>query len=379
MASGHVSKDKKTNTYYYVLDLGKNAAGKRDRKKKRGFKKKGDALKALNEAIFKAENTLESEDNNSPRPTMLLKEYLPYWIENYSLIKNKPKTSAEYIKMINNHIIPALGKIRLNELTSLILQDYYNEKSKTLSARTVSHHHKLIRKCLNDAIRWQIITLNAASGANPPTPEEKEMETLNSQELKLLLEAAKEFKPIYYPAIATAVYTGMRVSEIIGLRWKDVDFERNKIYVHQTVTHSGGQRFFNRAPKGKKARSLTMGKEHRNLLLELYEEHNKRKKSLGDDFNPKDFVHHSSVGTVICPSELTRAFKESLRAANLKEVRFHDLRHSHATILFEKGTPAKVVSERLGHSKIFITLDTYTHLTESLENQAVSVLDELFY
>ncbi|WP_256237944.1 site-specific integrase [Bacillus sp. EB600] len=205
------------------------------------------------------------------------------------------------------------------------------------------------------------------------------MKTLSSEQLNILGQTAKEVTPIYFPIIYTAGHTGMRKSELTGLTWNNVDLNspKPKIYVRQTITEANGKYFTNQRPKNNKARSVMLTNELAKLLKELKEQNDKRKKILGKTYNPLDLVFCNSAGNIIAGSELSRSLKKALKAANLPDIRFHDLRHSHATLLLQAGIHPKIVSDRLGHTKVGITLDLYSHVTATIQEQAVTALNEL--
>lgn len=240
------------------------------------------------------------------------------------------------------------------------------------------HHHRLLSKSLNDGMDWEIVRRNVAKKAKPPKPDRPEMKVLDEHQLILLLEVAEKTSPFYYPAISTAAQTGMRMSEVLGLRWEDVDLINKRLYIRQTITSAGSKNYINTTTKNKSNRSISMTKNHVSLLLRPKEQHINLKKSLGESYNPLNLVHCNSVGNIMSSSEVTRGLKRALRAANLPDIRFHDLRHSHATILLLKNVHPKVVSARLGHKKIAITMDLYSHVTRNIEERAVSELDDIF-
>jgi integrase len=221
LMAGYPKKDK-NGTYYFVLEAGKDSKGNRKRIKRRGFKKLNEAKTAMAELMLK----LQNENPHSLSEKMSLGQYLDYWLENYAKTNTKPKTFAEYQKMIKKNIQPALGHIMLNELKPMQLQNYYKEKFKVLSAQSVTHHHRVLSKALNDAIDWEFISKNPTRGAKPPRQEKPEMNTLNVEQLNLLLKMAKEKTPTYYPIFYAATHTGMRKSELVGLKWGNVDFKR---------------------------------------------------------------------------------------------------------------------------------------------------------
>ncbi|MFA9559676.1 tyrosine-type recombinase/integrase [Evansella sp. AB-rgal1] len=250
--------------------------------------------------------------------------------------------------------------------------------SSPLSAQTVKHHHRLLCKVLNDAIDWEFVETNVAKKAKPPKPMRYKPVTYTESELKRLLEAAKQ-SPIYSPIIYTAGHTGGRLGELRPLKWKDIDFDSRKIYITKTAydVKKEGVKIKDMTKNGRD-RYVVMGKHLLAFLKKHWENHLKLKKELGKDFNPLDLVFPSSVGTYLIPSEITRAYKRAIKRVELPDSRFHDLRHSHATILLLKNVHPKIVSDRLGHSKISITLDLYSHAIPSLQDGAVDVFDEVF-
>lgn len=374
--SGYPKKDKETGTYFFVLENGKGTNGKRKRIVRKGFKKLSDAKEAMQNVMLQLKNA--KEENVTVNITnMTLGDYLDYWSENYAKTNTKPKTYAEYKKIIKTHLQPSLAHIILRDLKSTQLQNYYNTKLKVLSAQSVLHHHRLLSKALNDAIDWEFISKNPAKRAKPPKPEKKEMHTYRNEQINFLMKIAKETSPIYYPIIYAAAHTGLRKSELMGLRWEYVDFKAQKFYICLTITESDGKYFFNPLPKGKKPRSIKLTTGLAQLIQSLKDEHDNRKKILGETYNPHNLVFCNSKGNIMAPSEITRALKKSIEAAGLPDIRFHDLRHSHATILLEENVHPKIVSERLGHSRFNVTMDIYSHVTQSMEELAVETLDKI--
>ncbi|SHR10045.1 site-specific recombinase XerD [Mycobacteroides abscessus subsp. abscessus] len=372
-SKGYPKKDEKKGTYYFVLEAGRDANGKRKRIVRKGFKTAKEAKAEMNKLAVELANNDAPEDYNKT-----FAEYLKYWIENYVKTNLRPKTGAEYVKIIKTHIEPSLGHIKLKELKSTHLQTYYSQKLQKLSAQTVKHHHSLISAALRDAIGWEYIRKNVAKGAKPPKPVKKEMKKLNSDQLNLLFKVAKEKSPVYYPITFAAAHTGMRKSELLGLTWDKVDFDEERLLVMDTITESNGKYFFNPSPKGKEVRPVKLTKELIKLFRELKTENEKRVNTLGQTFNPRNLVFCNSRGNIMSPSEITRAFKRVLKAAGLPdETRFHDLRHTHATLLLKANIHPKIVSDRLGHSRINVTLDTYSHIDDELQKIAVAKLNEM--
>ncbi|PLS01946.1 hypothetical protein CVD27_22795 [Neobacillus cucumis] len=370
--AGYPKKDSKNGTYYFVLEAGKDTSGKRKRVKRSGFKKINEAKAAM------AELMLELKKGNSPiEKEMSVHDYLNFWLDNYAKTNTKPKTFAEYEKIIKTHIQPSLGKINLYALTSIRVQQYYAEKLEVLSSQSVLHHHRVLTKALNDAVDWEFLSRNVAKKAKPPKPLKREMKTLCADQLNILVETAKEVTPIYFPIIYTAGHTGMRKSELMGLSWENVDLKNSRLYVRQTITEANGKYFINKRPKNGIARGIKLTVENTKLLMNLKVQNDELRNALGETYNPLNLVFCNSAGNIMAPSEITRALKRALKVANLPDIRFHDVRHSHATILLQAGIHPKIVSERLGHSKVGITLDLYSHVTATIQDQAVTALNEV--
>ncbi|WCK54760.1 site-specific integrase [Aneurinibacillus sp. Ricciae_BoGa-3] len=373
------SVHKEGSTWYYMLELGKDQQGKRKRKKKRGFKTKREALKELAEAETALNKGVYVEDDQ-----LTLGEYLQFWLKHYAKINTAERTYEGYCSMIHAHIIPALGHFKLSKLTPFHLQSYYAEKLKDgrydgkggLSARTVKHHHRLISKALKDAVKWQKIIRNVAEVVDPPKPKKVEINPLSVNEIKRLLQVAYQSTQ-YYPIIFTAIHTGMRRGELLGLCWKDVDLSNGIIRVRQTLQMIVGTGIIFKEPKSGKGRTVTMTTALINMLQNHKIQQNKSKLAFGDIYQDYGLVFTQGNGKYIQPSELTKAFKKMVNEARVTKVRFHDLRHTHATLLLQQNIHAKVVSERLGHSTIGITLDTYSHVLPNMQKEAAQKFDFL--
>lgn len=366
------SVGKEGSSWYYILELGKDQNGKRIRKKKRGLKTEKEAKKALRKAEMLFDNNGYVEDDRTT-----LREFMNYWLDNYAKISTTPKTFEGYDYIIRKHLGPGLGLKKLSKLSPMDLQKYYTDKiNEGMSAQSVKHHHRLLSKILKDAVLWQKINRNVATLAKPPKPQKVEMRTLDPKQVSTLLSVAKESE-VYYPVIFTAVHTGLRRGEILGLRWQDVDLKNGVLYVQQTLQSVSKLGLVFKPPKSGKGRPVKMTGQHLNLLKQINNEQNQNKLLYGPDYNKKDLVFIQVNGNPIQPSELTREYKKILKKACLPSIRFHDLRHTHATLMLQKGIHPKIVAERLGHSSIKITLDIYSHVLPNMQEEAVSLFEQL--
>jgi integrase len=258
------------------------------------------------------------------------------------------------------HIDPVLGKSRLDGLSALRLQSFYRTKLDSgLSPRAVQIIHATLHKALRQAVRWQLIPRNVAESVEPPKANEKEIEPLDEEQVRGLLKAVEgdELEALYVLVITT----GMRSGELLGLKWEAVDFRAGTLRVNRTVFNGR----VNMPKTSKSRRSIELS---RSALVAL--------KNHG---RTSEWVFCTSVGTPISVHNLhNRSWKPLLKKAGLLHKRFHDLRHTCATLLLTKGVHPKVVQELLGHSSISVTLDTYSHVLPNMQGPAADAMDDLF-
>ncbi|PLT32534.1 site-specific integrase [Bacillus sp. V5-8f] len=370
---------KKSGSSWYVqFDLGKDPqTGKRKQKKKRGFKTQKEAQKYLNEQL----NAIHKGTFFEPKD-ITFSEYVDYWFENYAVSNTSQKTMEVYSYIIKQHLKPSLGHFKISKLLPSHLQEYYSKKLKDgkiegggLSAQSVKHHHRLISKVLKDAVKWEFLTRNVAESVEPPKTKKTEMHTWDSYEVKTFLYSSRT--STYYWVYLTAIYTGMRRGEILGLRWQDVDFENHIIYVRQTMQPIINQGLTFKEPKSGKGRSITITPFLTKELKKLYKKQLENKLSFGSSYQDQGLVFSQVNGNPLQPSEVSKKFLKAIEAANLHRIRFHDLRHTHATLMLQQGVHPKVVSERLGHSTISITLDIYSHVLPNMQKEAANQFDQL--
>ncbi|MBU9721349.1 MULTISPECIES: tyrosine-type recombinase/integrase [Bacillaceae] len=409
--TGNVREDKKKNYFLFTIELGKDETGKRKRIVRRGFKNRTEARKAMTAAIADLYNnepektesnvtavandevasndsnkSTESEDNEEIK----LGDYLDYWLKTYVETNTAYNTFLGYERMIRVHIKPALGDILLSKLKPRDIQDYYTRKVRTenmldseeddglLSAQSVKHHHRVLSKALSDAVDLEFVEKNVVKKVKPPKVQKLKIITYTSGELELLLNHAVS-NEVYGPIIYSAAYTGARLGELRALTWEDVDFKNKKLFICKTAydVRKVGVKIKYTTKNGQE-RHIVMGKNLINFLEEHKRKSDHQKKVLGKSFNPNNLVFFNSAGNYVHPSELRLAYKKAVKKAELPDSRFHDMRHSHATILLQANVHPKIVSERLGHSKIGITLDLYSHVIPSLQDSAADIFDSAF-
>lgn len=364
---GSVKKEGKS--WYYVFSLDNDANGKRKQKKKRGFKTKKEAQKALAEAI----NDLNKGTYIEPSNTKY-KNYLDQWF-NTKQNTIGIQTAKVYKDYIKNRIIPALGNFTLSKLSTIQIQSFINNMCEEgLSSSTVKKVYEIIRNSLEHAVDFELIPKNVASKVKLPKANKKEMNVWDEKEVNKFLKVAKA-DPAYI-VFYLALTTGMRQGEILGLRWKDVDFEKGLINIKQTLSHDG-KIFISGAKTKSSLRTINLPLSAIIVLKARKLTVSKEKLSLGPIYQDLDLVTCTQHGTPFNPANIRRTFKRIIKFADVPEIRFHDLRHTHATLLLSKGINVKVISERLGHSNIKVTLDTYSHVLPSMQAEVARKLDEI--
>lgn len=306
-------------------------------------------------------------------------EYLDSWLKNSVQDTVRLTTYQGYERIVRLHIKPTLEGIKLDRLTSLHVRNLYREKLEAgLAPRMVQLLHTTLHKALKQAVADDLIPRNVTEVVKAPRPVVKEMQPLSPDQARTLLEAARteKLEALYILALTT----GMRQGELLGLKWEDVDLETGTLHIRRTLSTAMGAGFSFNPPKTAKSRrsikvpklALQTLRRHRVVQLE------KRMKA-GDLWKDHDLVFTTGVGTPISRADLiTRSFKPLLRRAGLPDIRFHDLRHTCATLLLGKGVHVKLVQELLGHSTIAITLDTYSHVLPGMGDSLADTMDEAF-
>jgi integrase len=307
---------------------------------------------------------------------MTLGEYLDVWLKGSVLGSVRQSTYDRDTHLVNNHIKTVLGGVKLKRLNSVHLQSFYrNRVDSGLSGSTVHKMHDILRRGLAQAVKWHLVPRNVAEAATPPRPTPKEMQALSVDEARRLLEAAGEdrLEALY----VLAIHTGMRQGELLALRWQDVDLENAVASVRRTLTRSGGKVVFGEPKTKKSRRSIRLTPQ----AVEALRVHLKRQlqdiEILGDRYQDQGLVFTTNTGAPINPSNLRqRSFAPLLKRAGLPHIRFHDLRHTCATLLLSRGVHPKFVQELLGHATIAITLDTYSHVMPSMGDATAKAMED---
>jgi integrase len=369
---GHIRQRTK-GSWEITIDAGKDPATGR---RLRHFETVKGTKKGAQRRL--AELLVSIEQGGYVRPQHLtLGEWLERWLASYAILHTSPRTAEGYQIIIRRHLVPSLGRVFLSQLQPQHIQEYYTHAtSKGLSNRSILHHYRLLHKVLNDAVKQGLIARNIADAIDPPRAVSKEMTTLTSDEIASFLKAAEEtpFHALFY----TKIYTGLRRSEVLGLTWGNIDLDLCTLSVTQALHRPSGRSYVLRSPKSRAGRRRIDLPPSLTLVLRQYRvEQENQRDMLGKALTDDDFVFAHPNGTPWDPSTITHAFQRIIRNAALPHVRLHDLRHTHATLMLKAGVHPKIVSERLGHSNIGITLDTYSHVLPGLQEAAAKRFDDM--
>jgi integrase len=288
----------------------------------------------------------------------------------------RPRSRIRYEELVRLHLIPTLGNLTLNELTPQVILKLYAQKLEVgLSPTTVNLPHNVLHRALESAVRWELIGRNACDAVSPPKKGRHEIHPFGMEQAQHLLAAANghPLEALYVLALTT----GMRRGELLALKWQDIDLEAGRLQVRRTLTRLPGKRLIEAEPKTEHSRRTIVLAP---LAIEALKQHRLRQHEArlqaGPTWNNLDYVFCSKEGTPLSPSPIIRRFKQLLREASLPEIRFHDLRHSTASLLLFLGVHPKIVQELLGHNQIGITLNIYSHVLPNLQQEAIAKLQQ---
>lgn len=358
----------KGKTWYYVFDLPRDpATGKRRQKKKGGFPTEGAAWDACTEEIVKVNRGLYIEEDK-----ITVGEYLSMYLEhihpNY-----KPTAYDTERTIIEARIVPAIGQVKMQKLTPLAITQFYTKLRQKYSSEYVKNIHATLRRALRQAYVWDILPANIMEKVRSPKVERKEMLFWTKDQCMHFLRVAKGHR--HFIVYALAIYTGMRRGEVLGLRWKDIDFEKKTLTVVQTVNHISSGVIIQTPKTRTSNRQIAIG----DTLLKHLEARraivNEQKMRNRKTYAKHDLVCCDELGEPMKPKRLTESFALLTKRAELPKIRFHDLRHSHASMLLHMGVNAKAAAERLGHSNVQIFLDRYAHLMENMQRDVADLLE----
>ncbi|MBB3113615.1 integrase [Paenibacillus phyllosphaerae] len=367
-------KKLKKNKWWFEVELGKNLEGKRVRKKQRGFRTKKEAERAMVE--------LQHQINQGGRPLDISRvhygDFLQEWLEKKrsSISLHTERTYQVYIKL---HILPKLGSVPIAQLTPYHIESFVSHliRDKQLAPETIHRILSVVHTSLNAAERLDLVQKNVARGIEKPRVPHRELQVWDPEYVGQFLTHIKG-RSRYSIAFYLAVMTGMRQGEILGLRWSDIELNGGIIRIQQTLSHDGKQLIAGAKTAGS-IRSVTISP----ATIQMLQEHRQlidQERAAGDaSYQHHDLVVCTSRGTPTSGRAIMKVWYKLLQEHQAPPITFHDLRHTHASLLLRQGVHIKVVSERLGHSTVSMTLNRYSHLLPNMQSEAARGLDELLF
>ena len=359
-----------SGTWRIAVDVGTAPDGRRLRHTETVTGRKADAQMRLNELLAAI-----GKGTYAPTGRMTVAEHLRQWLDGYVKTNCTMRTLDGYRSIIERHLIPAMGHVPLRQLQPAAIQGYYGDACERLSARTVHHHHRVLSQSMKYAVRQGYLGRNPCELVDAPSPRRKTMRTLTPVEVEILLLSASSSP--YYPVIYTALSTGLRQAELLGLRWRDLDFHSASISVSQVLYKRQGVCQFKEPKTSHSRRRVAMTPKLAVFLASYRLERERLCEELEVVLSLDDLVFVSASGGPADPAGLSHAFSRLARTAGLGGVRFHDLRHTFASLMLLRGAKPKVISEALGHASVAFTMDVYSHIIGGMQEDAMRLLDEI--
>jgi integrase len=301
--------------------------------------------------------------------------YLDAWLE-HKTRETRATTVASYRGIVNAHLRPILGNHRLDKLQPVHVDHLHKTMlEKGVSRRTVQYAHVLMHGALQHAVQRELLPRNVASAVRAPAMQRREMRVWTPEEATRFLENIKRHR--LYAMFYLALTTGMRRGELLGLRWADVNLENARLRVRSSLVELNNKLVFSEPKTQASKRTITLAHDAVRVLEEHHESQRLERERQGSRWQDHDLVFPSESGTPMNSGNLVRMFKRLARAAGVPEIRIHDLRHTHASLLALNGVSPKVIADRLGHTNVGFTLQVYTHVFEEQRAVAALPLEEL--
>ena len=363
-------------TWSYRIDAGLDDRGRRRQREVGGFGTKKAAQTALNEALADTQR-----GNYSPPSRTTVREFLDEWHEG---ARHELALTAwtNYGQIIRRNINPYLGSKRLTDLSPLDIKRWHGklltdgrQDGQPLAVASVKLAHRILRRALADAVRWNLIVSNPAAATRVPKGETKELTVWSAEEAKRFLDTIAEERLVGLWTLA--LHTGLRRGELAGLRWRDVDLDAGTLTVAQQRT-TANYTVVITTPKAKSQRQLLLAPKTVATLRGHLQRQRKERMALGPDWTDSGYVFVDEAGVEIHPQRFTKLFDEVLKRTGAPKIRLHDLRHTMASLALEAGVHPKVVQEQLGHSAIAVTLDTYSHVPQAVRRDSADKIAGLF-
>jgi len=357
-------------TWQGRVDLGRGPDGTRRRTAFRGKSRR-----EVQRAIGKAISERESGFGARPSERLTTGAFLDQWLGASAPASLRPRTLDGYRSIVRRHLAPSIGRIPLAKLNGAHVQEVVNQLVKAgASPQTVRNVHAVLRRALRQAVRWGMLSRNAASAVDLPASRGYDVRALGVEDARAVLDAVRGDR--LEPLVTLALATGLRQGEALALRWQDVDLDAAQLTVRYSLHRSGGAVVLSQPKTRRSRRTVTLPAFAVTALRRQRDWFQAQDRLLaGEAWQDGRYVFTTRIGTPMHSGDVTRALQRLLAAAELPRMRFHDLRHGAATLLLAQGVHPRVVMETLGHSTIAITMNVYSHVVPALQREAADRLD----
>lgn len=305
---------------------------------------------------------------------MSLNQFLDQWLTTVVKARVRSRTFRDYETLLRLHIRPALGSRLIGTICQIDIQSLYAQMyERGLSARTIEYTNAVLTSAFRQAVRWKMLAEDPCAGVDLPRAKRKEMEALSVEECRRFLEVAE--KSEWFPLLALALTTGMRPSEYLALKWSDIDWRRGTASVCRTIQVSGSSWTFDDTKRKRSRRIVKLQNFVMKALRDLRE--NREGEREGNCSLPQELVFLSAAGLPLNQRTVKREFRKLLALAGIRSVRLYDLRHTAATLGIAAGVSVKAISDQLGHASISFTLERYSHVLPSIQDEAAAKIEQL--
>jgi integrase len=360
-------------TYTYILDVGRDPiTGKRKQKTKGGFLRKKDAEAALRKILS------EIDDNKYVEPsTENFASFIDKWFTSHYQKRIKETTASNRRNLLDVHLIkenPFANK-PISKITTFDIDAFYSLKiDQEYSTSYIRKMHQMLNQAFQQAVKWKKISSNPATDASPPSVKTEEIRIWSLDEINTFLGNCRNEN--HHITFLLAIYTGMRRGEILGLKWTDIDFDKKIIKVERSLAYIPEKGYILTSVKTKASkRQIPIPRIVIKELLKHLEVQSAQKLRLGESYNDLGLVICNETGNLQDPRNIIRIFRRLCTSADVNPIRFHDIRHTHASILISEGVDIVKVSKRLGHANPKITLGIYSHLVPDVHNDVAEIFD----
>ncbi|MGE7662672.1 tyrosine-type recombinase/integrase [Peribacillus sp. NPDC097197] len=373
--NGSIKQDNKTNKWYFVFDVGKDPlTGKRRQIYRRGFKTRQEAIDTM--TIIKAEIL---QDEFTDLSNLSIERFMEEWFQERKIQLQSSTYETHYI-YFRTVIKPRLGTFKLQKLTPMIIQRFINDlvQERHFSEYTIHLIFRVLSSSLKKATTVKLIKFNPSIGITLPKIKRKEIDIWSLDQINYFISISKQTKRLTRCFIGFLIgfFCGCREGEIMGLRWKDIDFDSNTLYIRQTLTQKAE---IKAGAKNKSSvRSVSIPEK---LMPELIRHHKmivEEKLAFGEQYHDNDLIICTKNGKPMIPRNFRKEFYNLTEKVGLPRTKFHSAtRHSHATLLIQQNVNVKLISERLGHADISTTLDTYSHVLPNMQKSVANEIDKI--